>query len=832
MEDQHSATSELGSSAAQIPPPTSPPPSVQQRQQPTETDDAEDTCSSSSSSSTSSECFVSPLEDTSSEDSADTVLPPEPRQDEEEQEEDSPERYMDEDVLQRHLLRQSTILRQALQEAGPGAAAEAVEAPSVAELSRRLEAALFSPATPPRRQENGTCAPDPRLNFYPVFMLPEALATYHLFFHNQKIPVSCRANRPRADAHWRLPSGTPLPDYPTTDEVSKIFEGLGDEEPACANQDLKERDSVLVELKLDNPRLAVVKQCIAVTHFAYPALALPPKVMSTLMQTLLVRRASPLPDEGEAPLEDLLVVSDEQLARWMHTSDPKVLEERRKTVTAACMVTVQLHCMHTFLTSREMVRRLGECLHYMFRQGYVKLASKIANMELSNLVSYLGMLHENRLGQHVLHHTLKHEARRDYVRDTIYLYLVYTWQTAMGVWQQCLEDRNLRALETSLARARQSLWTGFDERTIAQDLAAFLFPTKLVETLQRSLPDFASQSMMHAFRSFVLERSGILPAVCNALPSDFVPTVYRECPPPLWAHCYLLRLANFLMYHCDLAEDTSGEGLFECYCRCNLCAPHRCLATNTALLNEVQAINTFELQRPPKPDGTLPPPFKLTPGLWTSAFLRHFVSEDYHSDRILFYEDVSRPPRVEPSACVITHSAILAQLHDIKKAREEFLLTKGHGVYLDPHTGEELNTAAPSTAHHAAPSEEAHPQQHQQPSHRRRHRASYADRVRGDLHPASRPAHELHGGATGSSRDPVSGGGSARGTHSRDAARRRSSQQRDQRQLRRQFAQYPRGTGGGGTGHTDEAIQAILHQQQQQQEHQPAQELRRPQRGS
>lgn len=833
MEDQHSAASELGSSAAPTPPPppppppppTSPPPSVQQRQQePTETDDAEDTCSSSSSSSASSECFVSPLEDTSSEDSADTVLPPEPRRDEEEQEEDSPERYMDADVLQRHLRRQSTILRQALQEAGPDAPAEAAAAPSVEELSRRLEAALFSPATPPRRQENGTCAPDPRLNFYPVFMLPEALATYHLFFHNQKIPVSCRANRPRADAHWRLPSGTPLPDYPTTDEVSKIFEGLGDEEPACANQDLKERDSVLVELKLDNPRLAVVKQCIAVTHFAYPALALPPKVMSTLMQTLLVRRASPLPDEGEAPLEDLLVVSDEQLARWMHTSDPKVLEERRKTVTAACMVTVQLHCMHTFLTSREMVRRLGECLHYMFRQGYVKLASKIANMELSNLVSYLGMLHENRLGQHVLHHTLKHEARRDYVRDTIYLYLVYTWQTAMGVWQQCLEDRNLRALETSLARARQSLWTGFDERTIAQDLAAFLFPTKLVETLQRSLPDFASQSMMHAFRSFVLERSGILPAVCNALPSDFVPTVYRECPPPLWAHCYLLRLANFLMYHCDLAEDTSGEGLFECYCRCNLCAPHRCLATNTALLNEVQAINTFELQRPPKPDGTLPPPFKLTPGLWTSAFLRHFVSEDYHSDRILFYEDVSRPPRVEPSACVITHSAILAQLHDIKKAREEFLLTKGHGVYLDPHTGEELNTAAPSTAHHAAPSKEAHPQQHQHQPSRRHHRSSYADRVRSELH--------AYGGATGSSRDPVSGGCSARGTNSRDAARRRGSQQRDQRQLRRQFAQYPRGTGGGGTGHTDEAIQALLHQQQQQQEHQPAQELRRPQRGS
>ena len=250
MEDQHNAASELGSSATPIPPPpppplpppTSPPPSVQQRQEPTETDDAEDTCSSSSSSS--SECFVSPLEDTSSEDSADTVLPPEPRRDEEEQEEeeDSPDRYMDEDVLQRHLLRQSTILRQALQEAGPGT--DAVEAPSVAELSRRLEAALFSPATPPRRQENGTCAPDPRLNFYPVFMLPEALATYHLFFHNQKIPVSCRANRPRADAHWRLPSGTPLPDYPTTDEVSKIFEGLGDEEPACANQDLKERDSV------------------------------------------------------------------------------------------------------------------------------------------------------------------------------------------------------------------------------------------------------------------------------------------------------------------------------------------------------------------------------------------------------------------------------------------------------------------------------------------------------------------------------------------------------------------------------------------------------------
>ena len=613
------------------------------------------------------------------------------------EEEESIKHYVDSDVIFRHVLRQSIILTKTLE--------NKLTVPiSIPDLSRMYEKELFSPSIPPRKLENGTCEPNPNLNFYPTFMLPETLATYHVFFQNQKIPISCRANRAKADEELELKSGDSIPDFPTTDRVPKIFEGLGSEELSSAKPLEENGDSSLVELKLDNPRLAVMKRSVALTHFAYPAINLPPKVMSCLMEKLIISKSKQV-TEGESPSEDggQPVVSDEELARWLNVKvdETAVLEERRKVMLAVTLVTLQLECMNRFFTSDDMIRKFSECLHYMFNHGYIKLASKISNVQLTNLISYMGILHENRLGQNVLHNTLKDEARRDYIRDTIYLYLIYTWQTAMGVWQQCLETTNLKELEKILNKKKRELWSGFDERTIASDLADIVFPAKLMNTLCNSLPDFANQSMMQGFRNFILERSGILPAVCNALPSDFVPIKYKECPPTLWHYCYLLNMANYFMYHSDVAFDYSGEGTLECYCRCNLCTPHRCLATNTPLLNEVQAINSFEMQGPPKPDGTLPPSFKLTAGLWTSAFLRKFENEDFHAKKISFYEDQSRPPKVEPSACVIKQAEILAQLHEIKKSREEFLLKKGHGVYLDPQTGEELNTTSASTAHNA-----------------------------------------------------------------------------------------------------------------------------------
>ncbi|RDT70650.1 hypothetical protein DW287_09105, partial [Haemophilus influenzae] len=134
---------------------------------------------------------------------------------------------------------------------------------------------------------------------------------------------------------------------------------------------------------------------------------------------------------------------------------------------------------------------------------------KISSVELSNLVSYLGILHENRLGQSVLHSTLRGEARRDYVRDCVYLFLCYTWQTAMGVWQQCLEERNLKELEKLLQRALKDLWTGFNERSVAAALADLIFPARLLKTLQLGVPDFTSQNMLQNFRNFILEYSGL-----------------------------------------------------------------------------------------------------------------------------------------------------------------------------------------------------------------------------------------------------------------------------------------------------------------------------------
>lgn len=616
----------------------------------------------------------------------------------------------EDDVLLKHVLRQSTIVQEAFKDYSGFPL-------TVEELSRTYEANLFSPRVPPKKQANGTCEPNPRLNFYPVFAVPEALATYHIFFKNQRIPLSCRANRTQGDRILHLKAGAHIPEIVSLEEVPKIFEGLGKDEKRAANALQKsetENQNVLVELDGDNARLAVLKRTIEVSHFAYPALNLPPKVMRSVMDHLLIKRVEPLDsDQPEQNSEDgQPVVSDDDLARWLDTHDPTTLQERRKMMMAVILITVELECLQRFFANPQTLRKIEESLHYAFRHGYVRQACKISNVELSNLVSYMGILHENRLGQNVLHCTLQGEARRDYVRDCIYLFLILTWQTAMGVWQQCLEERNLRELEKLLVRNRRELWTAFSERTAACQLADLIFPERLMQTLQNGLPDFVSQSILQNFRSFILERSGILPAMSCALPSDFVPLCYRECPPPLWSHCYLLRLANYLAHHSDLMENSSGEGLLECHCRCNLCTPHRSLVCNTELLNETQVIGTFEIQGPEQQEGASN--LKLTPALWTSAYLRKFIPEDYHAHQIKFYEDQSRPPKAPLTACVITQSQILAQLQAIQQARQEFLLKKGHGVYLDPQTGEELNTP-PSAAASCRP--QKHAAQREQASH-------------------------------------------------------------------------------------------------------------------
>lgn len=618
--------------------------------------------------------------------------------------------YMSDDLLLTHIRRQSAIVSDSLKDRS--------KIPLEAgEIALAVERELFSPSVPPKRQSNGVCEANPRLNFYPTFMVPETLATYHIFFLNHKIPASCRANRTKADQIFELKRGDTLPTYSPVSEVPKIFEGLGDEEISeSALPKEEERESVLVELKGDNPRLAIVKRFSNLTHFAYPAVNLPPKVMEVVMNCLVMKKIKGANNLDEVE-EDAgkPAVTDEELARWLEfpkNADPDrvagIIEERRKDMMAVTLVTTLLECMHRFFGHREIIRKMGESIHYAFSHGYVGLASKISNINLSNLVSYMGILHENRLGQSVLHNTLEGEAKRDYIRDTIFLMLIHAWQTGMGVWQQCLEKDNLKELEKILVKQRKALWIGFTEESIARDLADIIMPEKLLKALQAGLPDLTSQSMMQNFRSFILERSGILPAVTNALPSDFVPISYRECPPPLWPYVYLLRLANYMMYHTDVSVNVEGEGLLEYYCRCNLCTPHRCLATNPSMLTETQLIGTFEIQGPKQQEqgGEASSGLKLSAGMWTSAFLRKFVPEDFHAHRIAFYEDQLKPPAVPPSACVITQESILGQLQDIKKAREEFLLKKGHGVYLDPHTGERLNSPdAPS----AVPAPAAHP---------------------------------------------------------------------------------------------------------------------------
>lgn len=618
--------------------------------------------------------------------------------------------YLNEDLLFKHLKRQANIVKEALEDAF-------ILPTSAAEISLAYEKHLFCPKTKPEKQENGALAANPRLNFYPTFMIPETLATYHLFFQNLKIPISSKINRPSANKVLRLKHGSHIPDFPTLQDVSKIFEGLGNEE-VSKNCLQEENNSHLIELEHDNPRAAVLKRSIALTHFAYPAVNLPPKIMAAVMDTLIMKKVKPKSDDNNEEEEDTVVVSDEELVRWLQLdlkdNVEESLQEKRKSMMAAVLVSSLLVSLQRFFVSEEMIKKIGESLHYIFRQGYIKQAIQVSNVELTNLVSHMGIIHENRVGHNTLHATLKGENRIDYMRDTIFLWLIHTWQTAMGVWQQCMEPTNIKVLEKILHDSKKKLWSSFDELTTATELSKLIFPDSLVETLQKGLPDISNQSIIQNFRSFILERSGILPAMCTALPTDFVPIHYKECPPPLWPYTYLMQLANFFMHQFDLHAESSGEGLMECYCRCNLCTPHRSVVTNTALLNEIQAIGTFELQRPPTEDGHTPPSLKLTPALWTNAYLRKFERADFYPFTIQFYEDSKSAPKAELSACVITQAHILAQLQNIKKAREEFLLKKGRGVYLDPQTGEELNCETANIVHNELSRRRPEPQQPEQ----------------------------------------------------------------------------------------------------------------------
>lgn len=613
-----------------------------------------------------------------------------PEEDSQEEGEVNQEPYLAAELLLTHLRRQARLLAESLQDRS--------EIPLDArELSQCFERNLFAPAAAPRQQENGTAEANPRLNFYPCFTVPEALATYHIFFSNFRVPLSCKANRARADAVLQLQSGDAIPDYATVESVARVFEGLGGEE--VSDNTLQNKDSALVELKGDCPRLAVLKRSVTVSHFAYPAVSLPPKVMKTVIHTLVAKESQGHSASDDiAPDEGLPAVSDAQLRRWCGLRTPEELEAKRKTMTGVALVTVQLEAMRRFFTLPAVIRKIGESLHYAFGRGYVKLASQAANVQLSNLVSYMGVLHENRLGQSSLHLTLQGQARRDYVRDHVYLFLIYTWQTAMGIWQQCMQDKNTKDLAALLRRAARPLWAEADERLAAVALCDIIFPAQVLKTIAEGLPDLVSQSMMQNFRNFILERSGLLPSMCCALPSDFVPLTFKESPPTLWCYVYFLQLANYYMHLFDLCSDVEGEGALQCYCRCNLCSPHRCLATNPSLFNEMQLIGSFELQRPDGQGG-----LKLTGSRWASALLRKFEEADFSPHKIKFYEDDTTPSAVAPTACVINNDAILCELQEIKKAREQFLLKKGRGVYLDPDTGEELNV--PLSAEPDAPRE-------------------------------------------------------------------------------------------------------------------------------
>nr|WRQ19820.1 MAG: 100 kDa protein [unidentified adenovirus] len=572
--------------------------------------------------------------------------------------------YLHEDSLLTHINRQANIVFKALQNSKDFKL-------SIEKLSKAYEESVFAQKESPKR--DGTQEKNADLHFYPPFIIPETLASYHLFFINISIPHSCKANQPDANQILTLDSGATFPLLPDLDKDFVIDTTAGSYE-----RDVEVfEDSALIRMINDNFRLKVLKQMCDLCYFSYPAMDIVPSVMQTVTKVLL--------QKDEENKEN--AVSAREICKWtgINENDTAAIEERKRCVLKSVLFGCQMLCMEKFFKDKEIIVKLQESLHYMFLHGYVKNLQNVCSVTLSNLISYLGIMHENRLGQATLHHTLESEDKIDYIRDTAYLFLVLTWQTAMGVWKQCMDPNNVKDLELILQQERENLWKIDDVYTMSTKLADLIFPEKLVKALKEALPDFSSQSALQNFRSFILERSGCLPAFSLALPTDFIPISFCRAPPSLWPHTYCLLIANYLVYHGALYIKPPKHSMDFFNCPCNLCSPHRSFVFNDFLKKETDLINAFTLQGPESGKQ-----ISLTPAVWGSAYLKKMSKTDFNAFSIKHYndKDIIKEPL---TPCVLTEGEVIDKLTYIKKCREKFLTEKGSGVYIDPDTGDILN---------------------------------------------------------------------------------------------------------------------------------------------
>lgn len=582
---------------------------------------------------------------------------------------------------------------------------------SVSEIGAAFEECIFNPESAEDKKQQ-----EARFNLYPPFTIPERTACYSSFFNIMSVPYSCLANRTGTRKYRDLKEVKSYEILPKFDDGAFVIaDGLGSEVTAT---DTLPRNTRLVQLEQDNLRLLNLKEKLRhVTHFAYPALNLPAKISKQLIENLY----KPMQVGGEEDKAVDYVFTEQHFVELIEKNqcdaEPlQLIESFRTNLLRAIQYLAPLRLMEAVFHHAGFIKKMQEILHYTFHHGFIRYIGEITKKNLSDYITFHAMTFENRNNNPNLQSTLNLIDGEDYMIDCILCFLMLSWQTLMGVWQQNLNETNLGTLKGLLRARGQELLMLKDADSMADQLVDWITDSgDLIRIFQECAPDFMSQMQLSIFRNFVLARSNIVSCLVPALVKDFIPLDFKESPPRLWLHVYLQRLSHFLYNHGDycqiffIDDNESSTPCNEIYCNCNLCAPHRVPSYNVALHNEIQAIGTFDMvvQREGKTEK-----LTLTAGMWANRYLEHFVPEDFFPFEVKKYLDYPEAFSGEMTACVINKPKILSVLKGLQQQREKFLLEKGSGIYLDPETGERLGGNVKLLSQPSEPLQRSHSTKH------------------------------------------------------------------------------------------------------------------------
>lgn len=628
-------------------------------------------------------------------------------------------------LIETHLRRQAKlvypILLKALDESEDKLSVEDV-ATSIEAMTWRYELEIFQEKSgnSDLDSNNSKCATaNAGHNFYPPFLNRQLLATYHLFFTHVPVPFSCKANRGQTEEEEEFFNQKILPQLPSLTPSTVVNDALGNR--VTTIHDLESDNAKLPFLKGDSHRIRHVKECVEeMNSFCYPAVSLPPALMMLIQEVLLTGKALPIRGSkvSEKDDADISVTDDdvsEQDSSESAEDDTDIVRKHLKNETfsettlndikvrLSLSLLVDLGCraLDMFLTDRRIVRATHEGLHYLFNHGYIRLISKLANLDLSSYATYGGLTHHNKLSHGGTHRALPNDLQKDYVLDQIYVYLLYNWQTFLSLWHQSLDESTLTAIKFALVNQRGEIYAQSTVREMTNKILNVVFPNSMLNAVVEGLPNMCTQSQLQNFRVFILERSGI-PQVIPSLLQDFIPISLSECPLYLWSHCQLLRQAAFILNQGDYLNDALGQPgasvLSSKACNCNLCSPFKIPAQNKALAQEISLVGQLNVDKPGGPEGQSQPHLRLTGPIFIESYLRPCAHETFFHDRILFYND--NPDLFPHPECgfVITDVDLLDRLCRTKKAQEVKLLHKGGGRYLDPETGDDLMLRNPTIA--------------------------------------------------------------------------------------------------------------------------------------